>query len=77
MDKQHDKRIRRTRRRSGSENAHRFSRTKTKKKSNWETPRHDGIHGFWFKKITSIQDRQALEMNKCQQGTQELEWITK
>ena len=28
---------------------------------------HDGIHGFFFKKSTSIQDRLALEMNKCLQ----------
>ena len=28
-----------------------------KKISNWKTPGHDGIHGFWFKKITSIHDR--------------------
>ena len=34
-----------------------------KKISNWKTPGHDGIHGFWFKKFTSIHDRLALEMN--------------
>ena len=25
-----------------------------KKVTNWKTPGHDGIHGFWFKKFTSI-----------------------
>ena len=25
-----------------------------KKISNWKTPEYDGIHGFWFKKFTSI-----------------------
>ena len=34
----------------------------TLKKSNWKTPGHDGIHGFWFKKFTSIH-----EMNTCVQ----------
>ena len=33
-----------------------------KKISNWKKPGHDGIHGFWFKKFTSIHDRLALEM---------------
>ena len=36
--------------------------------SNWKTSGYDGIHGFWFKKFTSIHDRLALEMNKCLQG---------
>ena len=35
------------------------------------------IHGFWFKKFTSIHDRLALEMNRCLQGAHVLEWITK
>ena len=29
---------------------------------------HDGIHWFWFKKFTSIQDRLALEMKRCLHG---------
>ena len=37
-----------------------------KKVSNWKTPSNDGIHGFWFNKFTSIHDKLALEMNKCQ-----------
>ena len=47
----------------------------TKKISNWKTPGHDGIQGFWFKKFTSIHDR--LEMNRCLQGAQVPEWMTK
>ena len=46
---------------------------KTLKISNWKTPGHDGIHGFWFKKFTSIHDRLALEMN----SEQVLGWIIK
>ena len=40
-------------------------KTTLKKVSNWKTPGNEGIDGFWFKKFTSIHDRQALEMNKC------------
>ena len=38
---------------------------------------HDGIHGFWFKKFTSIYDRLALEMKGCVQGAHVSEWMTK
>ena len=30
-------------------------RTTLKKVPNWKTSGHDGIHGTWFKKFTSIQ----------------------
>ena len=49
--------------RSESRNTHRFTQKDTKKISNWKTPGHDGIHGFWFKKFISIHDRLALKMN--------------
>ena len=49
----------------------------TLKVSNWKTPGHDGINGFWFKKFTSIHDRLALEMNKCLQTAHVPEWMTK
>ena len=40
-------------------------------------PGHDGMYGFWFKKLTSIHNRLALEMNRCLQGAQVPEWMTK
>ena len=52
-------------------------RTTLKKVSNWKTPGHDRIHGFWFKKFTSIHDRLVLEMNKCLQTAHVPEWMTK
>ena len=52
-------------------------KTTIKKVSNWKTPGYDGIHGFWFKKFTSIHDRLALEMNKCLQTAHVPEWMTK
>ena len=45
--------------------------------SNWKSPDHDGIHGIWFKKVTSIYGRLALEMNRCLQGAQVPKWKTK
>ena len=44
--------------------------TTLKRISKWKAPDHDGIHGFWFKKFTSIHGRLALEMNRCLQGAQ-------
>ena len=52
-------------------------RTTLKRISNWKKPGYDGIHGFWFKKFTSIHDRLALEMNRCLQDAQVPYWMTK
>ena len=49
----------------------------TLKISNRKAPDHDGIHGFWFKKFTTIHDRLALEMNRCLQEIHVSEWMTK
>ena len=40
-------------------------------------PGHDGIHGVWFKKFTSIYGRLAREINRCLLGVQVSEWMTK
>ena len=52
-------------------------KTTLRKISNWKTPGHDGMHGFRFKKFSSIHYRLALEMNRCLQGAQVPEWMTK
>ena len=52
-------------------------RTTLKRISNWKAPGHDEIHGFWFKKFTSIHDRLVLEMHRCLQDAQVSEWMTK
>ena len=52
-------------------------KTALKKISNWKTPGHDGIHGFLFKKFTSIHNRLAIEMNRCLQGAHVPERMTK
>ena len=66
MDKQHE-RIKRNRRRTESRNTNRFTENDTKKTSNWKTLGHDRIHGFWFKKFSTIHEGLALEMHRCLQ----------
>ena len=70
MDKQHGKRVRRTK----GGNTHQFIQSNTKKKK-YQIPGHDGIHGFWFK-FTSIHDRLAIKMNKCLQEAHVPKWMT-
>ena len=36
-------------------------KTTLKRISNWKTPGHDGIHGFWSEKFTSTHGRLALQ----------------
>ena len=52
-------------------------KTNLKKNTNLKTPGNDGIHGFWFKKSTSIQVRLSLKMNRSIQGAHIYEWMTK
>ena len=47
-----------------------------KKISNLKTPGHDGMHGFWLKKFSSIHYSLALEMNGCLQDAQLPDWMT-
>ena len=77
MDKPYHKRTRTFEEGPKSEIHTELLKTTLKKVSNWKTPGHDGIHGFCFKKFTSIHDRLALEMNKCLQTAHVTEWMTK
>ena len=53
------------------------SRRETLKKiPNSETPNHDSIHGYCFKRLFSIHDRLAIEINKCFEETDIPEWMT-
>ena len=49
-------------------------KTTLKKISNWKPLGDDGLHGFWFKKFTSIHNRLALEINSCLQRALVPEW---
>ena len=50
---------------------------KTEIHIDWKAPGHDEIHGFRFKKFSSFHGWLALEMNRCLQGPQVPEWMTK
>ena len=52
-------------------------KTTLKRISNWKAPGYDGIHGFWFKKFTSIHGRLALYTNRCLEDAHVPEWMTK
>ena len=54
-----------------------FLKSTLKRIPNWKIPGHNRMYGFWFKKLTSILDRQALERNKCLKGAQIPDWMTK
>ena len=49
----------------------------TLKISNWKTPGSVGIHGFWWKTITTIHDRLELEMSRFLQKAMGHKWMTK
>ena len=76
MDKQHDKRVRNLEERAKAE-IHIDLLEITKKKKNWKTPSHDGIHGFWFNKFTPVHDRLPFKMKRCLQEAHVTEWMTK
>ena len=77
MVKHHEKRVRKTRRRTEGENTHRFTQSNTQKMPNWKIPKHDGIQRFWFKKFSSIHDRLAVVIYRWLQEADVHEWMTK
>ena len=52
-------------------------RATLKKIRNWKMPDHDGIHGFWHRKSTSIHERLARQLSKCLQEVSIPEKMTK
>ena len=69
MDKQYDKRIRRTRRRSESGNTHRSTQNNTKK---YQIGKRQTMM-----KYMASGSRQALGMNRCLQGEHVPKWMAK
>ena len=62
MDKYQRKRVTKFPRRCLDDYSSAVSQRITEKISNWNTPDHDGIHGF--KKFCSIRKRLGLELKK-------------
>ena len=77
MYKQYDKRMRRAWRRPKAEIHMNLLKTTLKNYQTVQTPGNDGIHSFWFKKFTPIQEILAQEMNRCLQRSHISEWMTK
>ena len=44
---------------------------------NWKTPRHDGVQGFWIKRLDKMLERIATQLNEILEGTKEIpSWMT-
>ena len=44
---------------------------------NWKTPGHDGVQGFWIKRLDKIHGRIATQLNEILVGTKEIpSWMT-
>ena len=43
-----------------------------RKMPNWKAPGHDGVQGFWLKKLNSLHERIAKQLNDLLEGTEEI-----
>ena len=49
----------------------------SRKIPNWKAPGKDGVQGFWIKKLTSLHERIAFQLNKILNGNEQLlDWLT-
>ena len=49
----------------------------SRKVPHWKTPERDGVQGFWIKKLTSLHERTAFQLNKILNGNEQLpKWLT-
>ena len=47
------------------------------KMPNWKAPEHDGVPGFWIKRLDKIHKRIATQLNEILEGTKEIpSWMT-
>ena len=48
-----------------------------RKMPNWKAPGHDGVQGFWIKRLNKIHGRIAAQLNEILEGTKEIPvWMT-
>ena len=44
---------------------------------NWKAPGHDGVQGFWIKRLDKMHERIATQLNEILEGTKEIpSWMT-
>ena len=49
----------------------------SRKVPNWKAPGKDGVQGFWVKKLTSLHERIAHQLNEILSGNEQLpQWLT-
>ena len=47
------------------------------KMPNWKGPGHDGVQGFWIKRLDKMHERIAIQLNEIVEGTKEIpSWMT-
>ena len=47
------------------------------KMPNWKAPRHDGVQGFWIKRLDKMHKRIATQLNEILEGAKEItSWMT-
>ena len=47
------------------------------KMPNWKAPGHDGVQGFWIKRLDKMHERIATQLNEILDGTKEIpSWMT-
>ena len=47
------------------------------KMPNWKAPGHDGVQGFWIKRLDKMHERIATQLNEILEGTKEIpSWMT-
>ena len=47
------------------------------KMPNWMAPEHDGVQGFWIKRLDKMHEKIATQLNEILEGTKEIpSWMT-
>ena len=53
-----------------------IKRAKTERLANWKAPGPDGVQGFWLKKLTSLNDQIAEQVDDVLNGRKAIaEWM--
>ena len=51
-------------------------KSQCKKMPNWKAPGHDGVQGFWIKKLNNLHRRIASQLNEMIEGNEIPSWMT-
>ena len=45
--------------------------------ANWKAPGPDGVHGYWYKRFSSLHYQMATTLNECLAADQVPDWMTR